>query len=707
MPGARRTPVSNPEPAQLAPQRTQRSNRGQNGAAAQLAKVGNAVSHKPHQKKQVVVPPRSDAQGSRVITPALNPMAPEAQRPPPRARQVTKPRKKVLAAHPSVQDTAPVLPAEQHPPVLNSLQLPPGVGDPRFGFSETHSGGYVGRYGQRTAALEPHAHGSLLDFAAPLPENPPYLPSTYNSPVSTPPAPHRSSPLIAPPTPNPYGPPPPAFRFPVTTASAPFSSNTGVISQALPKASSAAAGLNGGDSDGRDVQEDDDEPEDDDGPDDDGPDDDGPDDDGPDDDGPDGDGQVPNTEEFSDSDTEVQYNEGPNSCADVAAQPDRPSVSTALTHPVPLDDQAGTVFQQARAVQSSSQDVLDEYWRKNRRPKPPAAPALHASAVAIHANLPAQQSALSTPSHNTQQRRRASVGSDDDDDDSPQPKKRRRRSKKADDGDSDNGQSTSLTIIRLTPPWRWVVRQAKSSIQLARLTQNAFIDFDTGMKDAAEAVYEACARHQDEFYGPALVSEPGMPSIDIFRLVYEEGSTYRGAFKRVAQGIVHSMCIPKGDQNSATSYKTQVQDAVGKLLRDGAYLHGLDTSEQHVNFGSHVLREIALRHTFAPGHPGALFPATFQNGLPPAMIAFAGVTYRCCLEEWKTGARRNVSMTAKDFQKRYLKIFEDIKDVLNDPKHGPVFKAMLVRWAEMGRSQMAPKYDNDNDSDMDNGIVLS
>ncbi|KAG2134451.1 uncharacterized protein EDB93DRAFT_1107351 [Suillus bovinus] len=177
--------------------------------------------------------------------------------------------------------------------------------------------------------------------------------------------------------------------------------------------------------------------------------------------------------------------------------------------------------------------------------------------------------------------------------------------------------------------------------------------------------------------------EPGLwPDYkpDMAKLLYKDLSTWRSDLKKIAVAIAPTMysLIPP----------PKVQNTTKELLDDSLFLcNGVDELGKTNNAAHPALWEAAISFFYTGSYCVACRrPEIFKKEIPLNSLALICTAYHCVLDSFiKNGNGKSFpKYSAKEYSTNYQSMIALLKDVKNDPYHGPKLMWQLREWAAEG-----------------------
>ncbi|KAA1479645.1 hypothetical protein DENSPDRAFT_855490 [Dentipellis sp. KUC8613] len=365
----------------------------------------------------------------------------------------------------------------------------------------------------------------------------------------------------------------------------------------------------------------------------------------------------------------------------------RVTLQPSVVDPVVVSEDALSCFK----VSSKSASVVEQHWKKNRRPKAPSAGKLQRLK---QQSLPRSQKTSSahgndkSPSDSDVEVSDARKRRKHRDPASKTPSKRQRNAPTHNgsngNNSDDNGNNNNDSQL-----WKEVIAMAKSRAHLFLLTEDAFPAYDQYMAEAADCIYEACVVLQEQGIVPPIQCEADHSKVEqipfkYVEKVYGNQSTFRGDVKRHAAIFIENLIISETAKiDDGPQCWKKVREAVAKLNRKFAFLHLIDSEGRRVRFGGPWVQQLCTTYLFKDDKDiGNLYPDRFQDGVPIETVAFFGTVMQNILDEWKTGKFIQHKFFAADYKKVYKKILRRACKADAHPVRGPAFRRLRQSWAQ-------------------------
>ncbi|KAG2134506.1 hypothetical protein DEU56DRAFT_950142 [Suillus clintonianus] len=269
------------------------------------------------------------------------------------------------------------------------------------------------------------------------------------------------------------------------------------------------------------------------------------------------------------------------------------------------------------------------------------------------------------------------------DEDQPTRRSRTKRSRKL-----DGPRPTQLAWYG--PRWKCFLEDAKGECRAQHALENAFpalvADLPSSVSEVLVSVLIAWDQDGKQFEAGIWPQQKS----NMARLLYDDLATWRSDLKKSAASLapqLYSLIPPPSVP--IHEHAKWIEHAAAALIKGSLFLHfGLDERGKTRNFAHPALRELVIVFFYTgPYRIARRRPDIFRNQLPASCLALVGAAvYNCILDGLaKNGDGKYYPMfTVKEYSPVYSKMNKMLKDILQDPYHGPRLLAQLREWAEAG-----------------------
>ncbi|KAG1788471.1 uncharacterized protein HD556DRAFT_1447868 [Suillus plorans] len=172
---------------------------------------------------------------------------------------------------------------------------------------------------------------------------------------------------------------------------------------------------------------------------------------------------------------------------------------------------------------------------------------------------------------------------------------------------------------------------------------------------------------------------------DMAKLLYEDLSMWRSDLKKIVTSIapsLYDLILPSDIPPQERA--AWVEEAVTMLLEDSAFLrYGVDELGKTQNAAHPALREAVIAFFYTGSHRVTRRrPDIFQKQLPLECLALVN----CVLDGLKrNGNGKSIpKFTSKEYGALYESMFKLLRQLMDDPYHGPKLVRQLCSWAKAG-----------------------
>ncbi|KAG1893324.1 uncharacterized protein F5891DRAFT_1196555 [Suillus fuscotomentosus] len=239
------------------------------------------------------------------------------------------------------------------------------------------------------------------------------------------------------------------------------------------------------------------------------------------------------------------------------------------------------------------------------------------------------------------------------------------------------------------PRWKSFLEYAKGECGVQHAIENPFPKF---VDNLPGSVNEALMSLLVEWLEEGKQVEEGVwpdRKHDMAKLLYEDLSMWRSDLKKIITSIAPSLydLIPPSDI-PPQECSAWVKEAVTMLLEDSAFLcYGMDELGKTQNAAHPALHEAVIAFFYTGSYRVARRrPDIFQTQLPLECLALVCTVVNCVLDGLKrNGNSKSIpKFTSKEYGALYESMFKLLRQLMDDPYHGPKLVRQLRSWAEAG-----------------------
>ncbi|KAG2096727.1 uncharacterized protein F5147DRAFT_778236 [Suillus discolor] len=189
---------------------------------------------------------------------------------------------------------------------------------------------------------------------------------------------------------------------------------------------------------------------------------------------------------------------------------------------------------------------------------------------------------------------------------------------------------------------------------------------------------------------------------DMARLLYDDLATWRSELKKIVIAIAPSAygLVPPADI-PIQEHAAWVEAAAADLLDDGKFLrYGLDNLGKTRNFAHPAFFEAIILFMYTRTYCIARRqPDIFRKQVPLKCLALICTAFHCILQGLAKHGNGKLypKFTAKEYKTVYMAMLGLLKNIKNNPYHGPKLMHQLHEWAQVGWVE-ASKHDSINTS---------
>ncbi|KAJ7021483.1 hypothetical protein C8F04DRAFT_1273700 [Mycena alexandri] len=317
------------------------------------------------------------------------------------------------------------------------------------------------------------------------------------------------------------------------------------------------------------------------------------------------------------------------------------------------------------------QDVVDSHRRKNKGTYPPDAAKLdHHRRLQQEVRRPQEEAPEAGEEVQEEQ--------ESQDEQEDQSGGRKRRTKR-------QSEPTPQQEAFYPALWKQVIRLGEMKVQEHLLTENFFADKDEILREGRHFLTQSMAEIEEMTQTELSPDFYKKHRDNLCEMLWAEVAHYRGGAKTDSRSVVDQFynILP-----TPTKYQSprEIADKVSSLLEKSRFLQRRNEDGTIVNMMAPALgKVIELMLYGSPNKRGDRVGDVYAGQLlryTPQLIAAGSVVLRCCMEEYKTGRQKNVSLAATTYASFYNTVLMKLEQTKQDPETWDKMTGEWMKWRD-------------------------
>ncbi|KAJ7038605.1 hypothetical protein C8F04DRAFT_1255881 [Mycena alexandri] len=317
------------------------------------------------------------------------------------------------------------------------------------------------------------------------------------------------------------------------------------------------------------------------------------------------------------------------------------------------------------------QDVVDSHRRKNKGTYPPDAAKLdHHRRLQQEVRRPQEEAPEAGEEVQEEQ--------ESQDEQEDQSGGRKRRTKR-------QSEPTPQQEAFYPALWKQVIRLGEMKVQEHLLTENFFADKDEILREGRHFLTQSMAEIEEMTQTELSPDFYKKHRDNLCEMLWAEVAHYRGGAKTDSRSVVDQFynILP-----TPTKYQSprEIADKVSSLLEKSRFLQRRNEDGTIDNMMAPALgKVIELMLYGSPNKRGDRVGDVYAGQFlryTPQLIAAGSVVLRCCMEEYKTGRQKNVSLAATTYASFYNTVLMKLEQTKQDPETWDKMTGEWMKWRD-------------------------